>query len=228
MSLILDALRKSEAERRRGQAPDLHSPSPLLARIAPRRRSPWPFMLAAIVVVGLVAAAWWWLPPRQPAAPMAAVPAESVTATDTTSEAGVPPTIPVTARVPVVAAPPPPTPEPLRAASPPTEVINPTPAAPRVPTPPVLPSDTNSSVASTNAEPELPTIAALSASQRAAMPAMKMSMHVWAEQPGDRFVIIDGQRVSEGTRLPGASVVEIRQDGVVLDVDGRLYLLPRP
>jgi hypothetical protein len=43
MSLILDALRKSEAERRRGQAPSLYSQAPQLTT---RRRPPWHILLA--------------------------------------------------------------------------------------------------------------------------------------------------------------------------------------
>ncbi|HEY5804927.1 MAG TPA: general secretion pathway protein GspB [Lysobacter sp.] len=47
MSLILDALRKSEAERRRGQAPDLYAELPPLVSRATARRPAWPWWLAA-------------------------------------------------------------------------------------------------------------------------------------------------------------------------------------
>ena len=77
-------------------------------------------------------------------------------------------------------------------------------------------------------EPALPGISQLPPDKRGAMPPLKMSMHVWSEQPPQRFAIIDGQRVGEGARVPGGVVAEIRRDGVVLDVDGNLYLLPRP
>ena len=106
------------------------------------------------------------------------------------------------------------------------ERIEPTIVAPPVRSAPIAPATAAATTAP--ADPELPTISALSSEQRAAMPPLKMSMHVWAEQPADRFVIIDGQHVGEGARLPGAVVAQIRRDGVVLDVDGRLYLLPRP
>jgi len=77
-------------------------------------------------------------------------------------------------------------------------------------------------------EPAPPDIAFLPTEQRSTMPPLKMSMHVWSEQPAERFAIIDGQRVGEGARVPGGVVAEIRRDGVVLDVGGRLYLLHRP
>jgi general secretion pathway protein B len=65
MSLILEALKKSEAKRRLGEAPDLETPF-----AAQRRRgSPLPFIVAAIVIA---AGAGWWLL-RTPAVPAGAV-----------------------------------------------------------------------------------------------------------------------------------------------------------
>jgi general secretion pathway protein B len=65
MSLILEALKKSEAKRRLGEAPDLETPF-----AAQRRRSsPLPFIIAAIVIAGGVG--WWLL--RTPAVPAGAV-----------------------------------------------------------------------------------------------------------------------------------------------------------
>src|SRR5438045_1764644 len=65
MSLILDALRKSEAERRRGQSPSLYAqlPSP-----ATRLRPAWmPWLPVAIGVLLLVGVAVWF--GRDPDAP---------------------------------------------------------------------------------------------------------------------------------------------------------------
>ena len=78
------------------------------------------------------------------------------------------------------------------------------------------------------ADESLPPISVLDAMDRAALPALKLSMHVFADEPGKRFAIIDGQRVTEGATLGNAVVVAIRRDGVVLDVNGRRVLLPRP
>jgi general secretion pathway protein B len=63
---------------------------------------------------------------------------------------------------------------------------------------------------------------------RSSLPALKLSMHVFNNEPARRFAIIDGQRVTEGAQLGSATVVEIRRDGVVLDVGGRRVLIPRP
>jgi general secretion pathway protein B len=66
MSLILEALKKSEAKRRLGEAPDLATPF-----ATPRRRSPaLPLLLVAIAAAG--AFGWWYVRGRAPAAPVAA------------------------------------------------------------------------------------------------------------------------------------------------------------
>lgn len=70
MSLILDALRKSEAQRRRGQMPDLRAElPPTVHSIAPRRR--WPLWFAGMAVaIAIVALAWgvWDRTPKTPPA----------------------------------------------------------------------------------------------------------------------------------------------------------------
>lgn len=54
-------------------------------------------------------------------------------------------------------------------------------------------------------------------------------MHVYADEPGQRFVILDGRRHAEGAVVADGLVVqEIRRDGVVLSLNGRALLLPRP
>ena len=76
MSLILEALRKSEAERRRAQAPDLFAPAQVA--VAPVRRLPPAWMLAA-AAVALLALAWlvsrafWPAPPARELSVAAAV-----------------------------------------------------------------------------------------------------------------------------------------------------------
>ena len=75
---------------------------------------------------------------------------------------------------------------------------------------------------------DLPTLAMLDPSERAALPPLKLSMHVWSEAPNARLAIIDGQRVMEGSAIGESIVAEIRRDGVVLEVHGRRFLLPRP
>lgn len=54
MSLILEALKKSEANRRLGQAPDLGTP------FSPARRERSPLWAVVLIVLALGAGAWWW------------------------------------------------------------------------------------------------------------------------------------------------------------------------
>ncbi|BDU17422.1 general secretion pathway protein GspB [Lysobacter auxotrophicus] len=66
MSLILDALRKSEAQRRRGEMPDLRAELPPTTRsVEPRRR--WPFWFAGIAAVIAILALAWGVWDRTPA-----------------------------------------------------------------------------------------------------------------------------------------------------------------
>ena len=53
-------------------------------------------------------------------------------------------------------------------------------------------------------------------------------MHVYADEPARRFAIVDGQRVGEGALLGSGRVAQIRRDGVVIEVNGRRVLLPKP
>ena len=57
---------------------------------------------------------------------------------------------------------------------------------------------------------------------RASVPEIKFSVLVYATKPEDRFVLINGQRLGEGgSAQPGLVVEEIRRDGVIFSY--RLY-----
>lgn len=253
MSMILEALRKSEAERRRGRAPGLfveHAP----ARGYERRVPGWAFALGALLVAVLLAWAWreWQRPARvlvttaEPAADTVTQAQSTQIATRVEPAPGEPgwlapmtlepgtPTLPVasapaaTTVEPMPAPAPAPAPASARAAAPaPTPATAPAATAPaqpeaiRAPAPaPAAPLDPVAS---------LPGLDALPAADRSALPPLKLSMHVYAETPAQRFVILDGQRLGEGAS-PASGVVleEIRREGLVLSVNGRRLLLARP
>ncbi|MEO6064415.1 MAG: general secretion pathway protein GspB [Lysobacterales bacterium] len=67
MSLILEALKRSEAERRLGEAPDLLAPSPAFIAAAPERTPPMA-LVAGLIALALLAAGFggWWLSVRVP------------------------------------------------------------------------------------------------------------------------------------------------------------------
>jgi general secretion pathway protein B len=218
MSLILEALKKSEAERRRGQSPDLFGAT--LGTPPPRREIPrvWPLLVLGLI---LLASAWMiWSggsrgepvpPPESPVAEaVSAINSDVRPAPSNPSPAPVMPTrqAPLTAGTKPAAKPLPP-------------------EVPQVPTA-FVPAPTASAEPAPPPEEALPTLSALDAGSRAALPPLKLSMHVYADEPGKRFAIIDGQRIGEGALLAGGVVESIRRDGVVININGRRLLLPKP
>ncbi len=199
MSLILEALKKSEAERQRGKAPGLFVEQ-VVVPVRGRQRAPaWAFALGLLLVVVVGVFGWreWSrkgvMPPPQPS---------PVNGEGSPEVARVPAPTPLPAPTPVPSLPP--------AGEGRGEGA---PAA----------SQASSPIES------LPRLADLPASERNALPALKITMHVFADEPSQRFVILDGQRLAEGaTPADGVVIREIRRDGLVLSLRGRDVLLPRP
>ena len=266
MSLILEALRKSEAERQRGRAPGLFVEQ-RPARAHDRRVPAWAWALGALLVAVLLA--WGW---RERPRPAAAVVATAEPSADTVTEArpstfaprteaspGEPGSLapitlapapsPAPAPAPVGAAPALPGPSiaapsaPVASAAAPAAAVTPAMAPPSaevatmpprseaIGAPDPVPATAPAAVPAPPPAPAayLPGLEALAAADRAALPPLKLSMHVYADTPAQRFVILDGQRLGEGAS-PASGVVleEIRRDGLVLSVNGQRLLLARP
>jgi general secretion pathway protein B len=74
----------------------------------------------------------------------------------------------------------------------------------------------------------LPTIHEVLANGTVTLPALHVDIHVFGESPKDRFVFINMNKQVEGSRLAeGPIVEEITTDGVVLNYNGTLFVLPR-
>jgi general secretion pathway protein B len=72
----------------------------------------------------------------------------------------------------------------------------------------------------------LPTADELTA--RGGLPELKLELHVYSSKPPERFVFVNGSRYREGdTTREGAQVEEITRDGVVMNLRGNRFLLPR-
>jgi general secretion pathway protein B len=277
MSLILEALKKSEAERRLGQPPGLLSPV-IRPGKEPRR---WGLWLVLGLLPALVAGAWWYgrssVPapvlvavadaPAETAAPAAApepqtaVPSREVAAAPRPSQPA-PARVDLPAQDPASATPARAAPSALRARLPPAEPaqedpgereslpiapdlalplpgalppaarqVPPEPAPPpaALPAPvaqPAAPASIPSAAA--NDEPWLPTLRELDAGLRSELPPLRVTMHVYNADPERRFVLIDGRRYTEGSKLTAElELVEIRREGSVLGFRGRQFLLPR-
>jgi general secretion pathway protein B len=211
MSLILEALRRSEADRRRGETPSVHGELPPAPR-APKPRIPaasgW--LLAAIALVLSAWAVHAFLDRAQDAGAPATH--RTVTKRAAAPAASLPPVRHLTPPPVVVVAPtaariPPPA-QPSARAAPPATSEAPIPAPAPPPAAAALHDDT---MRLSDLDPE----------QRKALPPLKLSMHMWNDDPSQRFVILDGTRLREGDRIGDAVVTAITHDGVVLDWNGR-------
>jgi general secretion pathway protein B len=200
MSFILDALRKSEAEKARGEAPSLLvSGSP---RVRPLARGLIVALVVALAINAGVLAVWMLRQgPAQTPAPVATVtPVAPANAPIEATVATLPASGPVSGRASVpVAQPPLPVEAPSTAAFaaselPETDVVLPE----RVTTPDDVVTDA-----------------------AAMAPAIEISTHVFSDDPTLRAVTIDGRRLREGDEIrPGTWLVEITESGIVVETDG--------
>jgi general secretion pathway protein B len=260
MSLILEALRKSEAERRRGQTPDLLTDAIPVAATARRAPPNWTVLLPVIgaALITLLLVVWWLRPAAEPVSNRDAVREASAddravdepavlrppnTASVQSQPSLSPPVIrsPAPASAPTTSTPSAAAPSAATAAPPTTATTRePAPASapvaaapkPALPTPAQVASlEPPPAPASTNppafASPDAPVkLADLSSEDRAQLPTLKVSMHMWSPDAGSRFAIIDGTRVNEGDRVGEATIEVIQQDSVMLSWRGRQIRLP--
>ncbi|MDT8449474.1 MAG: general secretion pathway protein GspB, partial [Wenzhouxiangellaceae bacterium] len=62
--------------------------------------------------------------------------------------------------------------------------------------------------------------------QRAKLPKLNLTVHYYASEPADRFVLINGERYREGDRVQGGvKVHEIRRNGVLVEFGDYLVLI---
>jgi general secretion pathway protein B len=216
MSLILEALRKSEAERRRGEMPDLRAelPPPAAASRAPLRRVlPW----IAVALAAGMALLFGLRPLSRDATPAAPTKAVATTTPAPSESVRLQPRAAIAqpSSAPRVAEREPPQPPPV----PPAATPIPEPASPPAPAAEVAPPPVPSADAET-------AVNALPADLRKALPPLQLSMHMWDPDPAKRFVILDGERHVEGDSVGPMRIRRIDADGVLFDWQGRLVRLP--
>ena len=216
MSFILDALRKSEAARRRSEAPDLFASMPA-AREPARARANWPLWLLGTVAAISLIAVLWLLAQRAPPASPAPQTADPTTATASTDNAvastpiSTPASMPVPPQTPLPIDPPPPVATatvmpPATVTAPPARELPAPPQEPAVVVPPPAALPTGGIVSLADLDP----------ATRKLLPPLKLSMHLWNETASQRFVIIDGQKLREGDVLGELVVERITRDGAML------------
>jgi general secretion pathway protein B len=199
MSLILDALKKSEQERRRDKGPDLQTIHQPLAARAPRRSYglAWGALLLAVNAAAL---GYWWQQRGAPSPTAAQAPPASAPA----------------------AVPPAGAPAPAPAATAPV-------AAPAAKTAPavavasdaeftqITPGGNPMSAGVAAADLPIQEVDELPEDVRNNLPAMTFSFHVFSSSPQQRTIIINNRRMREGEEVSsGLLLQQITEDGVVL------------
>jgi general secretion pathway protein B len=227
MSYILDALRRAEAERERGQVPGLGAqptpaPAPPSSAATPglARGLAW-----AAALLGLALLLAWWLWPRGDAS--APHPASNAgTAAPSVADAGTGRPSPPGMATPLPAAAPdrpepPVAPQPSPAATPapvplPLVVSAPPPPPARAPSPPAVVAPPSPASAPRAAGTRVVPVAELSPEQRRSWPAPSIGGAVYSDHAPSRFVIVGGQILHEGgTAAPGLTVERIGPRAVV-------------
>ena len=212
MSSILDALRKSENERRKAEVPGIGD-VPLVVH---RDRAPrWTLGVIAGLSVCLAVLVWAWLREADPGAPPDAV-----------SEV-VPPAVSTPAAAPAVS------PGGLRrgeirdlsaeARRPAVNAASGGVADPPGSTPPAaaLPANPGTAAVPTR------TLAQFRAAG-GALPELNLELHVYSTSAAERFVFINSAKYVEGETLAeGPRLNAITMEGAVLNYQGQSLLLPR-
>ena len=76
--------------------------------------------------------------------------------------------------------------------------------------------------------PALPSVWELPYATRKDLPAIDLTMHVYADTPADRFVVVKGERHVEGDQIAdGVTLKQITADGMVLAFKGQEFTFPR-
>lgn len=223
MSFILDALRKSERERQQQATPGIGDVGD-----RPPKKSANRWWIAVIAILGVNAVLVVALLLRDQGDPPGA---------RTVQPAPVPRATPAPARRPALTAPKREDIRPLAEEIPePAEpggagvvamaaTNQPAPAAIVSPPPATRPA---SPPPAASADAGLPTMDELVLEGRLEMNPLRLDIHVYSEQPTERFVFINMKKYREGEALKeGPRVLDITTDGVVLSHQGNRFVLTR-
>jgi general secretion pathway protein B len=210
MSYILDALRKSDQQRRLGGVPTLTSAS--FAAVVPERSVMLSHGLPGMALIIAVGAAIAWL---RPVPPVPLVTPEHVIVM--APVAAKPLALPVrqAAIAPLPAAPAKVEPEPARHEPPVAASPIPALAAP-------APGQKLSASAATGTHTKSPSASSdMPSSIRKTLPVMAVAVHAYSNTPGDRLVSINGRMLRDGDTLaPDLRLEQITPDGMIFTYRG--------
>jgi len=202
MSFILDALKKSENERQEQSSAEFSSVPSSSGNPSPAR---WLWLLGVLLLINFAVLIGILM---KPSPTESTVMTESGAAVVEISSGSFQEQIAVAVDD--------------RAAQAPPPVATETSSAAPVPSRPAVNRTSNTSIA------VVPTIDELRLEGSLQIAELHLDIHVFSEAPADRFVFINMNKHREGSKIAEGPVVrEIRADGVVLEHQGRVFLLPR-
>jgi general secretion pathway protein B len=209
VSLILDALRRADAERERGAVPGLHAqsmPLPSAEAEPPARAAPWRWIAAATAVLLLVALAW--ILGGREAGRAGAV--ASATHASSAPQSAAPAARTVPASPPVT----------LPPAAPAPQAREPLPVAEPAPWP--SPEPRKAAASAPVAAPAQPVPREqLPENVRAQLPPLAVGGSIYSAAAADRSLILDGRIYREGDRLsPDLKLERIGARTAVLQFGG--------
>ncbi len=212
MSYILDALKKADAERERGNVPGLHARQVTAAAI-PRtetgHKGTWLALVAGLVLAGVAALVW---DARAPVAVVAPAPTPAI-APVPASAAVVP--------VPTVVAAEPAPPPPIARTEPRTP-----PKPVGVPVASPKPASAVSSVATPTATAVAPLLNELPIDVRSQIPALAISGSVYSDNPSQRLLLVNGQVLPQGSQVAAdVTLVEIHRGSSEFSFRGMRFRL---
>jgi len=255
MSFILDALKKSESDRQRQTGPALFEVKVAPPRT---RLPPWAIAIAALLVVNLGIVMWMVLRhagATTPAAAMAGAGSAAAPPPTVPPSAGPPAITAQTASAPAapmpsLAVPSAAVPAATVAAVPGAATPSATPAntaagaasargagnaesnpddyAPAQEAPPAAAGSSFGGRVRRGTAAGVPLYQDAAATVGAQLPQLRLDLHVYAQRPQDRFVMINMHKLREGDSLPeGVKVEAITAEGAVMSYNGSRFLLPR-
>lgn len=229
MSYILEALKKSQAERQLGELPSIHAPQVQLhagaAAHGARRGPVWLALGGVSLAVAAALLLWqpWQAGAAAPASSPAPAPAPAVAAVP--APAVLAQAVPAPLPAPVAAAPvhharpvaeppqespgqaPPAAPAPVPAAAPPVPVPAPAPAP--------------------AAEEAVPAMRDLPEPIQRQIPAVAIGGYIYSKNPADRLLLIDKVLRHEGEELaPGLVLEKLQPKGAIFSFKGYRYRVP--
>lgn len=233
MSYILEALKKSQAERQLGELPSIHAPQVQLqggmAASSARRGPVW--LALGGITLAVAAALLWWQPWQAPAPVPAPVPVLAAVVPPPTPPAAAPKPVPQAIAAPVVAAAvtaPAAAPAPLPGAKPaPQREAPPAPAvvpAPAMPAPVPAPAVPAPAPAGDEAVPGMRDLPEPIQRQ---IPPIAIGGYIYSKNPADRLLLIDKVLRHEGEELaPGLVLEKLQPKAAIFSFKGYRYRVP--